>query len=70
MRVTYIDFICDALKKASVGMPIYTSKIAAELGVAYQLDSKEASAATAVAIKRIIVRSSPNCVVTKKESTI
>ncbi|MBC5735245.1 hypothetical protein [Lawsonibacter hominis] len=54
MRVTYIDFICDALKKASVGMPIYTSKIAAELGVAYQLDSKEASAATAVAIKRIM----------------
>lgn len=54
MRVTYIDFICDALKKASVGMPIYTSKIAAELGIVYQLDSKEASAATAVAIKRIM----------------
>ena len=54
MRVTYIDFICDALKKVPVGIPIYTSRIAEELGRAYQLDNKEASAATAVAIKRIM----------------
>lgn len=54
MRTTYIDFTCDILKKAKVGDPIYTSQVADHLGTAYQLDSKEAAAATAVAIKRIM----------------
>lgn len=54
MRTTYIDFTCDILKKAKVGNPIYTNQIADRLGMTYQLDSKEAAAATAVAIKRIM----------------
>ena len=54
MRITYIDFTCDILKKAKVGNPIYTNQIADHLGSTYQLDSKEAAAATAVAMKRIM----------------
>lgn len=54
MRTTYIDFICDVLKKAPAGTPIYTHQIADELATVYQLDSKDAAAATAVAIKRIM----------------
>lgn len=54
MRTTYIDFTCDILKEVKVGVPIYTSQVADRLGTTYQLDSKEAAAATAVAIKRIM----------------
>ena len=54
MRTTYIDFTCDILKEVKVGVPVYTSQVADRLGTTYQLDSKEAAAATAVAIKRIM----------------
>lgn len=54
MRTTYIDFTCDILRKTKIGDPIYTNQIADRLGMTYQLDSKEAAAATAVAIKRIM----------------
>ena len=54
MRATYVDFTCDILKKEAVGTPIYTSRVAQQLGTAYQLDNKEAAAATAVAFKRIM----------------
>jgi hypothetical protein len=54
MHVSYVDFICDNLKKFPVGMPIYTSRIAEQLGATYRLDSKKASAATAVAFKRVM----------------
>ena len=53
MRATYVDFTCDILKKETVGTPVYTNRVAQQLGTAYQLDGKEASAATAVAFKRI-----------------
>ncbi|MGN1026599.1 MAG: hypothetical protein ACI4P4_09360 [Faecousia sp.] len=52
--MNYVDFTCDTLKKANVGMPIYTKQVANQLGVAFQLDGKEAAAATAVAVKRIM----------------
>ena len=54
MRATYVDFTCDILKKETVGTPVYTNRVAQQLGTAYQLDGKEASAATAVAFKRIM----------------
>lgn len=54
MRTTYVDFTCDILRNAKVGAPIYTSQVAERLGTTYKLDSKEAAAATAVAIKRIM----------------
>lgn len=54
MRTTYMDFTCDILQKAKVGVPIYTSQIAEHLGATYQLNTKESAAATAVAIKRIM----------------
>ena len=50
MRATYVDFTCDILKKEAVGAPIYTNRVAEQLGTAYQLDNKEAAAATAVAL--------------------
>lgn len=52
--MTYVDFTCDFLKKAAIGMPIYTSQIAEQLNSAYQLGTKEAAAAAAVAVKRIM----------------
>lgn len=54
MRATYVDFTCDILKKEAVGTPIYTNHVAQQLGTAYQLEDKEAAAATAVAFKRIM----------------
>lgn len=54
MRMTYVDFACDLLKKTAIGIPIYTSQIAEQLSTAYQLGTKEASAAAAVAVKRIM----------------
>ncbi len=49
MRTTYVEFICNILKKEVVGTPIYTNRIAEQLGIAYQLDRNEA-----VAFKRIM----------------
>ena len=38
MRATYVDFTCDILKKETVGTPVYTNRVAQQLGTAYQLD--------------------------------
>lgn len=54
VRTTYIEFTCDILKDAKIGAPIYTAQIAEQLSAAYQMDGKEAAAATAVAMKRIM----------------
>ena len=40
MRATYVDFTCDILKKEAVGTPIYTNRVAQQLGTVYQLDNK------------------------------
>ena len=54
MNITYVEFVCKAIKKINVGIPIYTNQIAEHLGDAYQLNYKAAVAATSVAIKRIL----------------
>lgn len=52
--MTYIAFIENEIRKIPVGIPIYTSKLSSELAANYNLNFNDASAATSVAIKRII----------------
>ena len=54
MKRPYITFVCDLIKNASIGAPIYTSQIADNMAVAYDLKEKDAAAATSVAIKRVM----------------
>ena len=54
MKQTYMNFICEQLGEIPVGNPIYTGQIAEKVGVEYNLSKKEASAAVAVAVKRIL----------------
>ncbi len=56
MKQTYVDFVCERLKKISAGIPIYTRQIAEEIAADYHLPEKEAAAAAAVAVKRIMDR--------------
>lgn len=52
--MTYAEFICSGLAGLPTGQPIYSGDIAAKLAVEYGLPQKEATAATAVALKRIM----------------
>ena len=52
--MTYTDYICELLLQKPIGMPIYTKIIAASLAEKFNLKNKEAVAATAVAMKRIM----------------
>jgi len=52
--MTYTEFICKQLNNFQTGQPIYTKNIAKELAQEYGLRQKEASAAVAVAFKRIM----------------
>lgn len=52
--MTYAEFICSALTGLPTGQPIYSADIAAKLAAEYGLPPKEAAAATAVALKRIM----------------
>lgn len=54
MKQSYMNFTHEKLNNAPVGVPIYTRQIADMIATKYGLPKKEASAATAVAIKRII----------------
>ena len=54
MKQTYINFICGQLDEIPAGTPIYTGKIAEKIAEEYGLPKKEASAAAAVAVKRIL----------------
>lgn len=54
MTKTYVEFVHEILLGAAVGAPIYTSPIAQRVAEAYGLQPKEAAAATAVAIKRVL----------------
>lgn len=54
MPKTYMEFVYTALLNSDAGKPIYTHRIAQEMAGAYNLQFKEATAATAVAIKRIL----------------
>lgn len=52
--MTYTEFICNQLNGFQTGQPIYTGNIAVRLAAEYELQQKEAAAATAVAFKRIM----------------
>ena len=43
MKRPYITFVCDLIKNASIGAPIYTSQIADNMAVAYDLKEKDAA---------------------------
>ena len=52
--MTYIEYICDTIKRQANRVPIYTKHIAENVAEDYNLSEKEAAAAVSVAIKRII----------------
>lgn len=52
--MTYTDFLQGFLKKQEPGEPIYTERIASALAAEFGMTKKNAAAATAVAIKRIM----------------
>ena len=52
--MTYIEYICDIIKRQANRVPIYTKHIAENVAEDYNLSEKEAAAAVSVAIKRII----------------
>ncbi len=54
MKRTYVEYVCEELRKEQIGAPIYTGKIAEKMGKAFNLGPKAAAAATAVAFKRIL----------------
>lgn len=56
MKKTYTSFVCEYLASETVGLPIYTKQIAKNIAASYNLSEKEAAAATAVAVKRILDR--------------
>lgn len=52
--MTYIEYVCDIIKRQANRVPIYTKHIAEKAEEDYNLSEKEAAAAVSVAIKRII----------------
>lgn len=54
MKRTYVDFVLEQIGENPAGIPIYTSRIAERIADFYGLAVKEAAAATAVAVKRIL----------------
>ena len=54
MGKTYTAFLCDELSKARIGEPIYSCRLAEKMELAFGLGPKVASAAVAVALKRIL----------------
>ena len=52
--MTYTDYIRELLLQKPIGMPIYTKIIAASLAEKFNLKDKDAVAAAAVAMKRIM----------------
>lgn len=54
MKKKYTDFICEKICVVPEGIPIYTRQLAEKIAVAYQLSKREASVATAVAVKRVM----------------
>ena len=52
--MTYMDFTCELIMQKPVGFPIYTKEIAEALAENFKLKEKSASAAAAVAVKRIM----------------
>lgn len=54
MKKSYVEYILEVISGYPYGMPIYTKRIALNLASEYELSEKEACAATAVVIKRIL----------------
>lgn len=54
MKKTYTTFVCEQMKKVPTGTPIYTGRISKSMAIAYDLNEKDAAAAVAVAVKRIM----------------
>lgn len=54
MIMTYVEFVIEEIKKYEISVPIYSNVIAERLAVMFDLPAKEASMATAVAMKRIL----------------
>lgn len=54
MKQTYIKFVCGQLSGISAGTPIYTGQITEKIAAEYQLSKKQAAAAAAVTVKRIM----------------
>lgn len=54
MKQTYANFVCEQLGGIPVGTPIYTGQVAGMIATEYKLQKKEASAAAAVTVKRIL----------------
>lgn len=54
MKKTYTTFVCEQMKKVTTGTPIYTGRISKSMAIAYDLNEKDAAAAVAVAVKRIM----------------
>lgn len=52
--MTYMDYVIDYIKKYPTGQPIYSGDISKKLSVRFQVNDKQANAAVAVAVKRII----------------
>lgn len=52
--MTYKEFVCSQLNEYRAGQPIYTSDISTRLAAEYGLQPREAAAAVAVAMKRIM----------------
>lgn len=54
MRRNYITFVSEYVKNVPKGNPIYTGKVAESMADRYNITIKDAAAATAVAVKRIM----------------
>lgn len=54
--MTYIEYIAEQLNSFEAGVPIYTADLAVHLAEAFDLELIKATAATGVAIKRILDR--------------
>ena len=52
--MTYMDFIENRIQSYEFGDPVYTSALAQSMAAEFQLSHKEASAAVAVAVKRLM----------------
>ena len=52
--MTYMDFVENRIQGYDFGAPVYTSTLAQSMATEFQLSQKEASAAVAVAVKRLM----------------
>jgi len=53
-KLSYIQFIKDAISGVAIGYPIFVSDLGRKLATEYNMDEKKATAAASVAIKRIL----------------